>query len=87
MTNGIKVEGGDKLGKTIIFARSHEHAKFIEERFNKSYPQYKGTFLRVIDYQEEYTIDLLKRFKIKDSEPQIAVSSICLIPVLMFRKS
>ena len=74
MTNGIKVEGGDKLGKTIIFARSHEHAKFIEERFNKSYPQYKGTFLRVIDYQEEYTIDLLKRFKIKDSEPQIAVS-------------
>jgi type I restriction enzyme R subunit len=52
MQNGIKVEGGDKL-KSIIFARSHLHAKFIEERFNKQYPEYKGDFLKVIDYQEE----------------------------------
>jgi type I restriction enzyme R subunit len=74
MKNGIKVEGGDKLAKTIIFARSHLHAKFIEERFNIQYPVYKGSFMKVIDYQEEYRYDLLNKFKVKDRMPQIAVS-------------
>jgi type I restriction enzyme R subunit len=74
MQNGIKVEGGDKLGKTIIFARSHKHAKFIEERFNLQYPQYKGEFMKVIDHHEEYRYDLLNKFKGKDKMPQIAVT-------------
>ncbi|MEZ4775423.1 MAG: DEAD/DEAH box helicase family protein [Bacteroidia bacterium] len=74
MQNGIKVEGGDKLAKTMIFARSHKHAKFIEERFNHQYPEYKGEFLKVIDYQEEYKYDLLNKFKVKQNMPQIAVS-------------
>ncbi len=74
MLYGIKVEGGDKLAKTIIFARSHLHAKFIEERFNKQYPSYKGAFFRVIDYQEEYRYDLLNKFKITDNMPQVAIS-------------
>ncbi len=74
MTNGIKVEGGDKLAKTIIFARSHKHSKFIEERFNIQYPEYKGEFLKVIDYHEEYKYDLLNKFKEKTKMPQIAVS-------------
>lgn len=74
MQNGIKVAGGDRLGKTIIFARSHSHAKFIEERFNAQYPQYKGEFCKVIDNYETYAYDLLKRFSEKDSAPHIAVS-------------
>jgi len=74
MENGIKVEGGDKLAKTIVFARSHLHAKFIEEQFNKQYPAYKGEFLQVIDYHEEYRYDLLNKFKDKTKMPQIAVS-------------
>lgn len=74
MEFGIKVEGGDKLAKTIVFARSHNHAKFIEERFNRQYPHYKGDFMRVIDNQEEYRYDLLNKFKVKDKTPQIAVS-------------
>ena len=74
MEHGIKVEGGDKLAKTIVFARSHLHAKFIEERFNHQYPVYKGEFLKVIDYQEEYRHDLLNKFKDKTKMPQIAVS-------------
>lgn len=74
MLEGIKVEGGDKLAKTIIFARSHKHAKFIEERFNLQYPEYHGHFFKVIDYQEEYKYDLLNKFKMKDSMPQVAVS-------------
>jgi len=74
MEHGIKVEGGDKLAKTIVFARSHLHAKFIEERFNKQYPAYKGEFLKVIDYHQEYRYDLLNKFKEKTKMPQIAVS-------------
>ena len=74
MRKGIKVEGGDKLAKTIIFARSHSHAKFIEERFNEQFKQYKGEFLRVIDYQEEQRKSLLELFKDNKRSPQIAVS-------------
>jgi type I restriction enzyme R subunit len=76
MTNGIKVEGGDKLGKTIIFAKNHKHALFIEKRFNKNYPEYSGKFLRVIDNYETKAQDLLERFvdEYKEVDPQIAVS-------------
>jgi type I restriction enzyme R subunit len=77
MTNGQKIESGDKLGKTIIFAKNHQHAIFIEERFNKNYPEYGGTFLRVIDNYEDKSQDLLERFcfdKGEEKEPQIAVS-------------
>ena len=76
MENGIKFEGGDKLGKTIIFARSHKHAAFIEERFNKNYPEYSGKFLRVIDNYETKAQDLLEKFCLeeKDIDPQISVS-------------
>ena len=77
MTNGQKIAGGDKIGKTIIFAKNHKHAVFIEERFNKNYPQYGGSFLRVIDNYEEKAQDLLEKFcfdKGEEKEPQIAVS-------------
>lgn len=77
MTNGQKIAGGDKLGKTILFAKNHKHATFIEERFNKNYPQYGGNFLRVIDNYEDKAQDLLERFcfdKGDEKEPQIAVS-------------
>jgi len=76
MTNGIKVEGGDKLGKTIIFAKNHNHAIFIEERFNKNYPEYAGKFLRVIDNYESKAQDLLEIFadQYEENDPQIAVS-------------
>lgn len=74
MTHGIKVEGGDKLGKTIIFATSHRHAEFIEERFNKMYPEQGNKFLRIIDNYEKYAQDLLDDFSIKEKQPQVAVS-------------
>ena len=74
--SGIKVQGGDKLGKTIIFAKNHDHALFIEQRFNKNYPEYAGKFLRVIDNYETKAQDLLEVFvdKYEEHEPQIAVS-------------
>ncbi|MEJ4088326.1 DEAD/DEAH box helicase family protein [Galbibacter orientalis] len=76
MTDGVKVAGGDKLGKTIIFAKNHKHAKFIEERFNKNYPEYGGTFLEVIDNYADKAQDLLEKFceDKKELEPHIAVS-------------
>jgi type I restriction enzyme R subunit len=76
MTKGLKIEGGDKLGKSIIFAKNHEHALFIEARFNKNYPEYKGKFLRVIDNYESKAQDLLERFvdPYVNKDPQIAVS-------------
>ena len=76
MSSGIKVQGGDKLGKTIIFAKNHEHAIFIEQRFNKNYPEYAGKFLRVIDNYESKAQSLLELFadKYEEHEPQIAVS-------------
>jgi type I restriction enzyme R subunit len=76
MTHGIKVQGGDKLGKTIIFAKNHHHAVFIEERFNKNYPEYSGKFLRVIDNYETKAQNLLEIFvdPYEEHDPHIAVS-------------
>lgn len=74
MKDGIKIEGGDKIGKTIIFAKNHSHALFIEERFNKLFPQYGNKFLRVIDNYEKYAQDLIDDFELVEKMPQIAVS-------------
>ena len=74
MEKGVKVEGGDKLGKTIIFARNHRHAERIVEIFNELYPEYKGEFAKLIDNQVKYNENLIEHFSIKDDFPQIAVS-------------
>lgn len=71
---GIKVDAGDKLGKTIIFARNHAHAEFIVERFDINYPHLKGKFARVIDSHDDYAQSLLDDFSKAKSDPQIAVS-------------
>ncbi|MEN5053863.1 DEAD/DEAH box helicase family protein [Sphingobacterium kitahiroshimense] len=76
MNDGLKVASGDKLGKTIIFARNHRHAVYIEERFNKNYPEYGGHFCRVIDNYNDKAQDLLEKFCYDKEElaPQIAIS-------------
>ena len=74
MDKGLKVNGGDTLGKTIIFARSSLHAKAIVERFNKLFPEYGGDFIKQIDYSIKYADTLLDDFSTKEKYPQIAVS-------------
>ena len=74
MEQGIKVEGGDKLGKTIIFAKSHQHANFIVQRFDQNYPHFKGQFAQVIDSHNPYAQSLLDDFSDPTQEPTIAVS-------------
>ncbi len=74
MEKGIRVEGGDKLGKTIIFAKNHRHAERIVERFDQLFPEYKGGFARVIDYSVNYYQTLIDDFSDRNKWPQIAVS-------------
>ncbi|MFC4990644.1 helicase-related protein [Rubritalea tangerina] len=74
MKNGHKVEGGDRLAKTIIFARNHKHAEFIEERFNHHYPDLKGHFARIIDNYSKYPQSLIDDFSIAEKDPHIAIS-------------
>ena len=75
LTNdGLRVEGGEKLGKTIIFAKNSKHAKTIVDRFNTIYPEYGGNFAKVIDYSTNYVDTLIDDFSDKDKLPQIAVS-------------
>jgi len=74
MTRGEKVSSGDRLGKTIVFAKNNDHAEFIETRFNINYPQYNGKFARVITYKTEYAQSLIDSFSIKENEPHIAIS-------------
>ena len=74
MEHGHTVDGGDRLAKTILFARNHTHAQFIEERFNHHYPQHKGSFARIIDSHAAYAQSLLDDFARKDSAPHIAIS-------------
>ena len=74
MEHGHTVDGGDRLAKSIIFARNHAHATFIEERFNHHYPRYAGHFARVIDHYATYPQSLLDDFSRKDKAPHIAIS-------------
>jgi len=74
MTRGIKVAGGDRLGKTIIFAKNQQHADFIAERFNANYPHYRGEFARVITFKTEYAQNLIDNFSNKERLPHIAIS-------------
>ena len=74
MAHGHTVEGGDRLAKTIIFARNHQHAVFIEQRFNYHYPQHAGHFARIIDNYAKYPQSLLDDFSQRDKAPHIAIS-------------
>ena len=74
MERGIRVEGGDRLGKTIIFAQNKEHAKFILERFDKLYPRYRGTFAHRVICDDAYAQKVIDDFKQPEKEPHIVVS-------------
>ena len=74
MTQGQKVAGGDRLGKTIVFAKNNDHADFIAERFNINYPHYKGHFARVVTYRTDYAQSIIDDFSAKEKMPIIAVS-------------
>ena len=74
MTRGQKVAGGDRIGKTIIFAKNQAHADFIQERFDKNYPHLAGKFARTITFKTEYAKSLIDDFSQKNKAPHIAIS-------------
>jgi type I restriction enzyme R subunit len=74
MTRGLKVAGGDRLGKTIVFAKNQAHAEFIAERFDANYPHLMGAFARVITFKTEYAQSLIDHFSNKEKAPHIALS-------------
>ena len=72
---GIHVEGGDVIGKTIIFAANNDHAVFLEKMFNKNYPKWAGKLARVITFKETYAQSLIDEFsgdenKIDEFDPK-----------------
>jgi type I restriction enzyme R subunit len=74
MTKGQRVAGGDRLGKTIVFAKNNAHAEFIEQRFNANYPEYKGHFARIVTYKTVYAQSVINDFSQKEKMPHIAIS-------------
>ena len=75
MQRGIRIDSGEHIGKTIIFAQNKNHAEFILERFNKLYPHYKGTFAERVTCEDSYAQNTIKRFKYgHDLKPQIVIS-------------
>lgn len=75
MTQGIHVAGGDRLGKSIVFAKNQRHAEFIYERFVVNYPHLdNGNFARVITHAVKYGQSLIDDFSNPDKAPHIAIS-------------
>lgn len=73
MTEGIRINYGEKLGKTIIFAKNHNHAEKILEVFEKEYPKLAG-YAVVIDNYMTYAQSVIDEFSEPDKLPQIAIS-------------
>ncbi len=73
MTNGIRIDYGEKIGKTIIFAKNHRHAEKIFEVFNKEYPHLNG-YAKVIDNKIDYAQSAIDEFSEAKKLPQIAIS-------------
>lgn len=74
MENGLKINGGDTIGKTIIFAYNHNHAVLIVDRFKLLYPALGDDFCQLIDNTVNYAQSLIDTFEVRGKMPQIAVS-------------
>ena len=73
MTEGIRINYGETLGKTIIFAKNHDHAEKILEIFGKEYPNLPG-YAKVIDNYMTYAQSAIDEFSESDKLPRIAIS-------------
>lgn len=74
MNEGLKVNGGDLIGKTIIFAFNHIHAELIVKRFEKLYPELGPEYCKLVDNYVTYAQSIIDNFSVRGNLPQIAVS-------------
>ena len=63
MENGLRDATGQVPGKSIIFARNHQHAVLMRQMFDEMYPQYGGRFCQVIDNYDPRAEQLIDDFK------------------------
>lgn len=73
MTQGLSIDYGNKIGKTIIFAKNHRHAEKILEIFGQEYPHLEG-YAKVIDNYLNYAQSAIDEFSDSRKLPQIAIS-------------
>lgn len=74
MSEGLKVNSGDMIGKTIIFAFNHVHAELIVKRFEILYPELGPEYCKLVDNYVTYAQNIIDTFSVRDKLPQIAVS-------------
>lgn len=74
MKNGLRGADATRLGKTIVFARNHRHAKQLVEVFNELYPQYGGDFCLRIDNYEPRAEQLIDDFKTHDGSKNLTIA-------------
>ena len=70
---GIRANGGQDLGKTVIFAQNQKHARFIVERFGKLYPKLPGSYIKTVLHSDDYSHTVIDEFELKPL-PVITVS-------------
>jgi type I restriction enzyme R subunit len=74
MEHGIRVADDSRIGKTIVFARNHDHAVLLQNLFDEMYPQYGGNFCRVIDTYDPRAEELIDDFKGTGSNPDLTIA-------------
>ncbi|GIE27249.1 restriction endonuclease subunit R [Actinoplanes italicus] len=74
MLHGVKVAGGDRLGKTIVFAKNQDHADFLLKRFDHCFPELKGRFAQVITHATAFSQSAIDEFSQHDRMPHVAIS-------------
>ncbi|MGN1085234.1 MAG: DEAD/DEAH box helicase family protein [Lachnospiraceae bacterium] len=73
MKDGLRINYGETLGKTIIFAKNHDHAEKILGVFGKEYPNLPG-YAKVIDNYMTYAQSAIDEFSEPGKLPRIAIS-------------
>ena len=74
MENGIRVGDGQRIGKTIVFARNHNHAMLLRDLFDEMYPQYGGKFCQVIDNYDPRAEQLIDDFKGEGTNDELTIA-------------
>src|SRR5439155_12048877 len=74
MERGIRDATDSRVGKTIVFARNHNHAVLLQNLFDEMYPQYGGNFCRVIDHYDPRAEELIDDFKGIGNNPDLTIA-------------
>jgi type I restriction enzyme, R subunit len=74
MENGLRDATGQLPGKSIIFARNHQHAILLRQLFDEMYPQYGGKFCQVIDNYDPRAEQLIDDFKGEGTNNELTIA-------------